>query len=256
VNVLLLPSSLSAGSGEPCQFLTSFLLNGTVALDAGSLGLYGTPSEQARVKHVFLSHSHIDHLATLPVFLENAYEGRADAVTVHGSEAVLACLRTDLLNERVWPDLLLLSRPETPFLRLEALAPGKAVEVEGLRVTPVPVDHTVPTLGFVVEDGSAAVVFSSDTGPTEDLWRAANALPHLRAVFLEVTFPDSLHALAAVSKHHTPATFGREVAKLRRPVPVYAIHLKPRYHARVEQELHDLGLPQVSVARSGAPYSF
>jgi ribonuclease BN (tRNA processing enzyme) len=247
---------MSPSGTEGHQYLTSFLVNDTVAIDAGSLGLFGTPHDQARVKHVFLSHTHIDHIASLPVFLENVYEAKADCVTVYGSDTVLDSLQRDIFNNRVWPDFIALSSSEAPFLRLQRLESGKPVEVDGLRVTPVAVDHAVPTMGFIVADAGAAVVFPSDTGPTDEIWERANQEPNLRAVFLEVTFPNAMAKLAAVSKHHTPATFAEDVKKLRRPVQLIAIHLKPASADHVVSELKALGLPNLELRRIGEAYHF
>src|SRR5262249_42880274 len=147
-------------------------LNDTVAIDSGCLGLYGSPHEQARVKHVFLTHSHLDHLASLPMFLMNTVTGKDDAVTLFGSAAVLDCLRRDLFNDRLWPDFVRISAEGRPYLRLQQLEPGLPVAVAGLRFTPVEVNHAVPTFGFVIEDERSTVVFTSDTGPTEAIWEA------------------------------------------------------------------------------------
>src|SRR5438128_104898 len=114
------------------HFLTSFRINDALAIDAGSLGLAGTVEEQSRIKHVLLTHTHMDHIASLPIFVENAYEGGDSCVTIHGSEAVLSCLRQDIFNDRVWPNLLPLSTGAAPFLKLAALEPEKTIELEGL----------------------------------------------------------------------------------------------------------------------------
>jgi cAMP phosphodiesterase len=188
--------------------------------------------------------------------VENAYEGKRDCMTVHGSPAVLDCLRRDIFNNRVWPDFLSLSTPEAPFLRLATLEAGRPVEIDGLKITPVPVDHVVPTFGFIVEDGKGAVAISSDTGPTEEIWRHANVTADLKAVFLEATFPDSMAPLATVAKHLTPAMFADEVRKLNRPVRVIAVHLKARFHAQMVKELGALGLANLEIGRSGKTYSF
>src|SRR5207249_4277362 len=191
VRVTPIPSGPAAGAAAR-QFLTTYLVNDGLAIDAGALGLLHPVEAQARVRHVVVTHSHIDHVATLPVFLENIYSGAADAVTVHATAPVLASLRLDLFNDRVWPDFVALSRPEAPFVRLSLLEPGRPVVLDGLRVTPVPVRHVVPTVGLLIDDGTSAALFSSDTGPADALWDAANATPHLRAVFLEATFPDEM----------------------------------------------------------------
>jgi ribonuclease BN (tRNA processing enzyme) len=254
VKLTLIPSSVSAD--PPRQFLTSVLLNETVVLDAGSIGLYGTPQEQARVRHLLLSHTHIDHLATLPIFIENAYEGRGEGVAVYGSAAVLDCLRRDVFNNRVWPDFIALSQGERAFLKLVPFEPGETMELDGLRITAVALDHVVPTVGFLVSDGRATVAYVTDTGPTEEIWRRCNAAADLRAVFLETTFPNELAWLANVSKHLTPATFAAEVAKLSRPVRVLVTHVKARFHDQVAAELQALNLPNVEIARCDTPYIF
>jgi ribonuclease BN (tRNA processing enzyme) len=255
MRVTLVPSAVGR-RGAARQFLTSYLLNDTVAVDAGSLGLYRTPRHQARVKHLFLTHTHIDHLASLPVFLENAYRGDGDCVTVYGSAAVLDCLRQDLFNDRLWPDMVRISAARAPYLKLRELEPGRPVECDGLRLTPVPVDHAVPTLGLIVEEPAAAVVIPSDTGPTEVIWEWANQLPQLKAVFLEATFPNSMGWLASLAKHLTPALFAEEARKVKRPVRFIAVHLSPRERRQIVQELRALDLPGLRIGLAGTAYSF
>jgi cAMP phosphodiesterase len=238
------------------QFLTSFLVNDTLAIDAGSLGFFGHPTEQARIKHLLITHSHIDHIASVPIFVENAYEGKKDCVTIHGSQVVLDCLQRDMFNNRVWPDFIALSMPEAPFLKLQPLEAGQTVELEGLRITAVAVNHVVPTTGFILEEPGAAVVIVSDTGPTEDIWKAANATPNLKAVFLEACFPNAMTGLAVVSKHLTPAMLGQEVQKLTPPARIIAVHIKARFRQQVVQELHNLALPNLEIGGMGQTYWF
>ena len=256
MKVLLVPSTVTCPDQDANQFLTSYVIDDAVAIDAGSLGLYGDAEDQARVRHVFLSHTHADHIATLPIFVENAYEGRRDCLTIHGGADVLDCLRRHVFNDRIWPDFERLSPPDAPFFRMAELVPFRPVEVDRLRITPIPVDHVVPTYGFVIEGPGASVVVASDTGPTEAIWRRANATPDLKAVFLEAAFPDAMAELAAASKHLCPARFAAEVAKLDRPVPVYAVHLKSRFRDRILRELEALGLPDLRIAHCGAAYQF
>jgi ribonuclease BN (tRNA processing enzyme) len=256
MRVTLVPSSIAASGEEPSQYLITYLIDDVVAVDAGSLGLYGTPEGQARVKHVLVSHTHIDHIATLPIFVENAYEAHADCVTIHGSDDVLDALRRDIFNDRTWPDFVALSEGGVRLLRLSRLEPGVPVEVEGLTITPIPVDHVVPTLGFLVDDGRSAVLIASDTGPTEQLWRVADAAPRLDAVFLEAAFPDRLDPLAARSKHLTPALFGAEVRKLVRPADIIAVHIKARFRDEIVGELRALGLPRLEIGEVGKAYQW
>jgi cAMP phosphodiesterase len=259
VKITLLPSSVSEYHRDQLQFLSSYLVNDTLAIDAGCIGFFGSPQEQARIKHVLITHTHLDHIASLPIFVENAFEAGGEPVTIHGTEAVLDCLRRDLFNDRLWPDFVSLSGGDVTFLKLQTLVPGQPVFLEGLRITPVPVNHVVPTVGFLVEDDAAAVVLAADTGPTQALWERANQAPDLKAVFLEVTFPDAMAGLAELAKHLTPATFAVEVGKLkqRKEQPaVIAVHLKPRFREQIVSELKALGLANLQIARFGRAYEF
>lgn len=254
MNVTLIPSAAGVGGAAPHQYLTTYLVNDTVALDAGALGLLHPLDAQRRVRHVVLTHAHIDHVATLPIFLENVYEATGDCVTVHATEPVLDVLQRDIFNDRLWPDFVALSQREAPFLKLSVLRPLQTIDLDGLRLTPVPVNHAVPTVGLIVEDAEAAAVFPSDTGPTDLIWDLANLTGRVRAVFLEATFPESLRGLAEVSRHLTPSRFAAEVNKVRGPVTWYAVHVKPRFYDAVVAELRALGLPGLEVVVPGRVY--
>jgi ribonuclease BN (tRNA processing enzyme) len=256
MRVTLLPSAFPLALAPTHQYLTSYLINETVAIDAGALGMFGGHTEQSRVRHVFLTHSHADHVAGLPIFLDTAYRQAADCVVVHGSEAVLDSLRRDWFNGRVWPDYERLAPGGCPFVKLSRLEAGQCLECEGLRLTPVPVDHTVPTFGFLVEEPQCSVVFSSDTGPTDEIWERANSLPNLKAVFLELSFPIAMQNVADFAKHLTPRTFVAEMAKVRRDVRWIAVHVKPRYRADILNDLQASPIPGLELIVAGQNYEF
>lgn len=253
MEVRILGSSVDAPRER--QYASSYLLNGVVSIDAGTLGFHGTPQEQSHVRHIFLTHSHMDHIASLPVFLENAYDPQMPAVTIHALPETLDALRRFVFNDVIWPDFVKLTLPGRPFLQLHELRPEVAVEVEGFRVLPVAVNHIVPTLGYIVTDGRSTVVFSGDTAATERIWELSAAAPEPRSVFLECTFPNELEALALVSAHLTPEQFGREVAKMPKVERLFAIHLKYRHRAVMEQQLQALGLAALMIAEGEACYT-
>lgn len=255
MKVMLVPSSVARPSDD-FQFLTSFVINDVLAIDAGSIGFWGSAQDQARIKHVLISHSHIDHVASLPIFVENVFEGRRESVTIYGSAAVLDSLRRDFFNDRLWPDFLGLSRPEAPFLKLVELHAEQTIELHGLRITPVPVNHVVPTQGFIIQDPRSSVVIASDTAATEAIWDQAARLPDLQAVFLEATFPESLTWLADLSKHLTPRTFALEMEKLAPAVKFFVVHIKARYREEVLAELRALRKPNLEIAEPGKEYTF
>lgn len=256
MKVHIVPSSVGESSRH--QILATYLINDTVAIDAGVLGLLSPLADQRRVRHVFLSHSHLDHLATLPIFIDNVYESGPECPSVWGSPQVLETLQRDFFNDRLWPDMIRLSGEESPFLRLETLTAEQPVEVEGLRITPIELKHVVPAFGFLVEElaTKVAVLFVSDTGPTERIWEVADQTPGLKGIFLEASFPNSMQWLADKSAHLTPKLFRDELAKLKRPVPVYVIHVKLAFETQVLDELRALQLPNVVIAEPGTTLQF
>lgn len=253
MKVELLPSCVPAGGA---QFLVTFLVNDTLAVDAGSLGLLADLDRQRRVRHVFLTHGHLDHIATLPLFLENVHEPGPDCVELLGHAEALDVVGRDIFNGRVWPDFFALSTNEDRFVRATPLEPGVALERAGLAVTPLPVAHCTETLGLLVDDGRSAVAFPSDTGPTERFWAETASCPRLRAVFLECSWPERLAGLAAKTGHHCPSTFAAEVRKVDRDARWIVVHRKAAYAAEIAREIAALGLENVEMVRPGFTYRF
>lgn len=254
MKVKLLGSSLEDATKR--QYVSSYLINDSVAIDAGCLGFHGTPQQQERVQHLFLTHSHADHIASLPIFVENAWTPAEKCPLVYGIPETLEAVQKHIFNNVIWPDFVAFSRNMPPFLRLCRVEEEVAVHADGLIVTPVSVNHLVPTVGFVVSDGENAVIFGADSGPTQRLWEIAHQTPGLRAVFLEACFPNSLKRLAQDSLHLTPEMFCGEVAKIPAGVKVIAVHIKVRYREQVIRELRALGLPNFEIGECEKEYEF
>ena len=238
------------------QYVSSYLVNDTVAIDAGSLGFYGTPQDQEAIRHVFLTHSHIDHTASLAIFVENAWTPTDDCPRVYGSPETLDAVQKHIFNDALWPDFIALSKKMYPFLALCPLKDETPVNADDLRITPVRVNHVVPTVGYVIRDGESAVIFGGDSGPTNRLWEVAHHTEGLRAVFLEASFPNSLGGLASSSCHLTSEMFAREVAKIPKGVTIVAVHVKVRYHDHVIRELQSLQLPNLVIGECERVYEF
>ncbi len=244
MKVRILPSSPNGTPHD--QHLISFLVNGTVAIDGGCLGLQSAPPRGGPAD-VFLTHAHLDHVATLPLYIEDRNDRGEGPIRIHGSSETLEDLRRHFFNAQVWVDDARLRAPERPWVELLPMRPETPVRVGTLTVTAVPVHHTVPTYGYVVDDGTSAIVFGADSGPTERLWQVALATGRLRAAFVECSFPDALLDLATLTGHLTPGLLGGEAGKLPAGVEVIAVHLKPRFRERIIAELK-----AVSAATVGA----
>ncbi len=251
MKVRILPS---ATDGSDQQFLTTLVLNDVLAVDAGCLGFYATPAEQARIANVVLTHSHADHVCSLPTFAMNVADfcGRPTIVWAH--EAVLEALRTDMFNGRTWPDFLTLKTAGEPIVQVRPVRPRRPFELHGLRLTAIPVNHPVPTMGYIVEDAASAIVICTDSGPTDEIWDRARALENLATVFVGVAFPDGWEALATVAGHLTPTLLHERLVTLPRHIRVVAVHIKPACSEEVVAQLAALAVPALSVGTTRTAY--
>lgn len=243
------------GESLECR-MTCLLINGRVALDAGSLSQSLSVERQVEVHTILLSHSHMDHTSSLPFFIENVYGKSEKAIEIYGSTATVYAIRKYLFNNATWPDFTRLPNHLLPAMRFHELESEVPVVIDGVTFTPIPVSHTVPTHGFLIEQNGSAVLWSSDTGPTQRFWEIANRTPNLRAVCIDTSFDNSLQPIADVSLHLTPQTLEAELRKLERKVPVLLHHLKPPCVDRIHEEVRKLRNPDVEFLEQGREYSF
>jgi cAMP phosphodiesterase len=225
-----------------------FLLNGTLLLDAGTVATKLSLNEQKQIRHIILSHLHFDHIKGLPTLADNLSEQMSAPIVVAAIPEVVHGLQRHIFNTDVYPDFFRIPTPEHPTLTSSCLKPGNVYSFSGIEVTPILVNHTVPTTGFIVQDRSSAFVYSGDTYSTDELWHEAHRIPHLTAALIECSFPNSMSELARISKHLTPALLAQEVRKLDRDdISLYAYHLKPAYKDEIIHELRELHIPGLEV---------
>ncbi|MEJ2721910.1 MAG: 3',5'-cyclic-nucleotide phosphodiesterase [bacterium] len=253
MRIRILPSA--SGDSRGGQYVTTYLIDDAVAIDAGCLGLYGTPASQRRISNVFLTHSHADHIASLPVFVETICAG-GGSVAVYGPAETLRALSTDVFNDRIWPDYSHLPSGARPDVRFVPIEPEHAVEVSGLRVTPIPVDHSVVTFGYVVESSERTVVFGGDSGPTDRIWEFARRRGDVRAVFIETSFPNDMRDLALDVGHLTPELLREEIGKLPGDASIIVTHIKPGFKETIIAEIESLRLPRLEIGVVNAAYEF
>lgn len=238
--------------------MTCLLIEGSIALDAGSLAEALPVQDQVAVRSIVLTHSHMDHTAAIPFFVENVYSAREDdqTIEIYASEPTIYALRRHLFNNATWPDFTRIPNHLLPAVRFIELEDEVPVTIDGVTFTPVPVNHLVPTYGYLIEKGGSSVLWSSDTGPTRRLWEVANRTPNLKAVCLETTFDNSLQQVADVSQHLTPQTLTAELEKLEKNVPIYLHHLKPACIEQIKKEVAKFRHPNILFLEQGRRYEF
>lgn len=252
MEIFVLASSVE---GTVHQFASSCVVNGVLAIDAGAIG-FADIRRQKEIRSVLITHGHLDHVGTLPLFIDNVYLPGLDCPTVYASQHVIDLLKGHLFNDLVWPDVIRLSREESPFIRFVVLEDGQPIEIDGLMVTPVALEHGIPTFGFILDDGTSAVAFISDTSPSEAIWEKIRQNPRVSAVFLECAFPNSMNWLAEKAKHLTPALFRSEYAKVGRSIPVIAVHIKPAFYDQVVAELTELKIEDLIISQPNQLYNY
>jgi ribonuclease BN (tRNA processing enzyme) len=240
---------LGCHGGElPQHRTTCFLLDGKTCVDGGTITSVLGLDEILAIDDIFLTHSHFDHVKDLPLVTDLLVGRRRAPLMVHGPAETMACMAGDVFNDRLWPDFCAIPTKESPVIALQALPLRERFAHGRYTVRAYPVNHPVPSVGYVIEGPEGAVVFSGDTGPTDELWAAVNATPDLRAVFLELSFPDRMQWLADVSGHLTLRTAMGELGKLdRRGARVFLYHLKPSVSAEVKQDVAALGKDYLTV---------
>src|SRR5512144_1929573 len=226
-----------------------FLVNDVMMLDAGTITAALSFGAQSKITDILISHSHLDHIKSLLFLADNIIGRIKKPVVIRSIPQVLEAIRKHLMNNIIWPDFTKIPTPKNPVLAYAPMPVGKAVAVAGLRVKAIPMNHPVPAVGFVVNDGTSSILYSADTGPNEGLWKEAAKTRNLSAIIVDTSFPNSLDGIASVSGHFTPAQLHADLIRARvgYNVPIYIYHIKPVHEKKVLRDLAGLGRKNVKV---------
>lgn len=239
------------------QRLTCFLIDECVAVDAGSIALATTGEQREKVRDIIVTHPHMDHIASLPIFIDDLFPTLESPIRVYATQEVVDLLERDIFNWNVYPRFSELKNDYGRVMEYVPIPTGEEFKVAHLTVTAVAVNHIVPTVGLVVSDGRKTVALSSDTYETDEFWDVINRASSLDALLIEASFPDSMAKLAEVSRHFTPASLQRELRKLNhKGVDILAVHLKPAYRQAIIDELNGLDIPGLGVMEPGRIYDW
>jgi cAMP phosphodiesterase len=232
----------------------AFLLDGKLCLDAGSLTGMLSLKEQQKVEAVVVSHAHMDHVRDLAMLADTRTQQGGPPLIIASTPGTIAVLKKHFFNDKLWPDFSKIPDESNRTIIFQPLKAGKVTEVCGYGVRPVAVDHTVEAAAILVSDGTGTLAYSGDTGPTEELWQVLDEEPNLKALVMEVAFPNEQARLAQLSGHHTPKSLESELKKLRgkkRDLPVFLFHIKPVYENTTEKELAKIKARNNTILRIG-----
>ena len=254
----LLPSTFEEnGAASPGQHLTCFLVDDAVAFDAGSLAMASSPRQKERVRDIVISHAHLDHIAGLPLFIDDLFATLTEPIRIYAAAEVIEILERDIFNWSVYPRFSELSNLGSPVLEYREIEAGTRFEVGHLSVLPVGVNHKVPSSGFVVSDGTTTIALTGDTAATDQFWETVNAEKDVAAVLIECAFPNELADLAVISHHLTPDGLENELAKLKRAdCEVYVVNIKPAYREDTIRQIVALGIQNLSILDVGRVYEW
>ncbi|MBI4040397.1 MAG: 3',5'-cyclic-nucleotide phosphodiesterase [Deltaproteobacteria bacterium] len=218
----------------------SLLINQDMVIDAGSLTTQLKLKEQHQLKHIFLTHSHMDHIKDLCFLADNLFlSGSHSSVTIYATDAILTDLQKNIFNGIIWPDVTQIPSREAPIFKFRSLK--KPLSLDAVTIQGVAVNHSHSALGYILSTSTGSVVITGDTGPTDELWEITNRLQKLKAIFIECSFPGSLSDLAWKSRHLSTVTLLRELKKVKHPrTPIYVYAMKPVYVKQITSEIQAL----------------
>ena len=206
---------------------TTMLIDDDILLDAGT-GVGDLTLEQlVKIDHVFITHSHLDHVTSIPFLVDTVCWMRTQPVVIHTTRDTIRILKEHLFNWKIWPDFSQIPDGDNPFMIYEEVAVGETVKIGKREFTAVPANHVVPAVGYLVDSGNGSLLFSGDTSTNDALWEVANRTENLRYLIIETAFSNKEREIAVASKHLCPSMLAEELAKLTRQVEVYITHLKP-----------------------------
>ncbi len=229
----------SGGIGAGAR-TTALLVDDDVLIDAGT-GIGDLELESLdSIRHVFLTHSHLDHVAGLPMLADRIFEENfATPLTVYAREETLRAVQQHLFNDVIWPDFTRLPSREKPMLRWHVTSPGDTIRIGHRNFYAVDVMHTVPSLGFTVQNSGGVFAVSGDTKTNETLWPVLNACSDLKVLVIEVSFPDEMARLALDAGHYTPRSLTDDLARLEHEPEIWLTGMKPGEEDRILRQVRD-----------------
>ena len=216
---------------------TSFLVDDDILIDAGTGVGDLSIAQMAKIDHIFITHSHLDHIAYIPLLLDTVMETRKYPVTIYATAETKQALQNHLFNWYIWPDFSQIPRAHQPVMHYQTIKVGAPVTLGGRQITALPANHVVPAVGYQINSGQASWVFTGDTTSCPEFWVAVNQIANLKYLVIETSYTNAESPLAMQAKHLWPTQLAQDLTQLQNNVEVYITHLKPVGGEGIMQEI-------------------
>ena len=258
MKVQLLPSTIDEnGIASQRQHLMSIVIDDRVAIDAGSLAFSCTDLQRRQVRDIILTHAHLDHIAGLPMFIDDLFASLDEPVRIHATREVIEILERDIFNWAVYPRFSELMNKHGRVVEYREFKQGAKFAAQHLTITSAAVNHKVGASGYVISDGNAAIGITGDTAETDDIWPALDSIENLKAILIECAFPNEMSDLATVSNHLTPEKLEREIEKVHNAdCEIYVINMKPMYRDTIIEQIAGLSTKRLKILEVGKVYEW
>lgn len=215
----------SGGIGSDSD-TTSMLIDSDILIDAGTGVGNLSLEELLQIDHIFVTHAHLDHIVFIPFLVDTVGFMRNKPITIYATQATLDTLKAHLFNWQIWPDFTKIPDTRNPYMRYEAITQGEVINLDNRKITPLPANHVVPSVGFLIDSGNASLVFTGDTTTNDALWSIVNTIDNLQYLIIEAAFCEKKKEIAIRSKHLCPSLLCAELKKLKIEVEIYITHLR------------------------------
>lgn len=246
----------AGGIGGREKLTTSLMVDSDILLDAGTGVTTLSLDELAQVRHIFITHSHLDHVAGLALLLDAVQVNKSGAITVYATQKVIDALKKHLFNWVLWPDFATIPNEQAPAMRWQALDYDATIELDGRRITPWAVNHTVGSAAYWVRNAGGGFLFTGDMGSTPDLWEHVAREKPLSQVVVDCSFTNADRAVAEMSLHFCPATLCADIRALPRDIEFLIYHLKPGQEDMIMRELASDGSRPFRAIRCGDVFEY
>jgi ribonuclease BN (tRNA processing enzyme) len=240
-----------SGAEFPGHRPPSFLLDGKILFDAGSLTNVLDIKAQLKIEYIFITHPHLDHTMGIPFLADNLiFKKKWHKVNIMSIPPVIRAIKKNLLDGSIWPDFTVIPNAHEGILNLIELKSGDSIKIDKYTITPYPVNHSVPATGYLVEDERKRRLFyTGDTGPTDHTWEKVGE-KEIHCLFIETSFPNRMEGIAIKTGHLTPRLLKNEILKMETPPKrIYITHIKPQYLSKTKKELNKLNLNNLQLLK-------